>query len=171
VIFKVDLEFLHATAAPHQNLLLQPPCSLLNLTPSPSTFSPQQQTNVKHTSINKDRAAEGESGVEKMSAHAPTSRSREAPQGDEEASSELKLGEFQDVDALTHSEAALVINALVQKRSADRKNINETEYASLFPALLRGDGGRVGEKLRSTFPVWEVLGWEGSSWKGTGEQS
>ena len=67
-----------------------------------------------------------------MSAHAPTSRTREAPQGDEEASSELKLGEFQDVDALTHSEAALVINALVSKRSADRKNVNETECVCPF---------------------------------------
>lgn len=67
--------------------------------------------------------------AEEMNAHAPTSRTREAPQGDEEASAELKLGEFQDVDALTHSEAALVINALVAKRSADRKNVNETEYA------------------------------------------
>ncbi len=67
-----------------------------------------------------------------MSGHAPTSRSREAPQGDEEAAAELKLGEFQDVDALTHSEAALVINALVQKRSADRKNVNETECVCPF---------------------------------------
>jgi DNA-directed RNA polymerase II subunit RPB4 len=78
-----------------------------------------------------------------MSAHAPTSRTREAPQGDEEASAELKLGEFQDVDALTHSEAALVINALVAKRSADRKNVNETEYA-LFLLLLEGRMGRRG---------------------------
>ncbi|KAL3417629.1 DNA-directed RNA polymerase II subunit rpb4 [Phlyctema vagabunda] len=62
-----------------------------------------------------------------MATPAPTSRTREAPQGDEEAAAELKLGEFQDVDALTHSEAALVINALVMKRRADRKNINETE--------------------------------------------
>ena len=57
----------------------------------------------------------------------PTSRSREAPQGDEEAAAELKLGEFQDVDALTHSEAALVINALAQKRRGERKGANETE--------------------------------------------
>lgn len=64
-----------------------------------------------------------------MSGHAPTSRSREAPQGDEEAGSELRLGEFQHVDALTHSEASLVINAVVQKRRADKKNVNETEYA------------------------------------------
>jgi hypothetical protein len=65
-----------------------------------------------------------------MATPAPTSRTREAPQGDEEASSELKLGEFQDVDALTHSEAALVINALVSKRRGDRKNVNDTEYVS-----------------------------------------
>lgn len=66
-----------------------------------------------------------------MTTPAPTSRTREAPQGDEEASAELRLGEFQDVDALTHSEAALVINALVSKRRGDRKNINETEYVPL----------------------------------------
>lgn len=67
-----------------------------------------------------------------MSTPAPTSRTREAPQGDEEAAAELKLGEFQDVDALTHSEAALVINALVSKRRQDRKNMNETEYVPLY---------------------------------------
>jgi DNA-directed RNA polymerase II subunit RPB4 len=59
--------------------------------------------------------------------YAATSRSREAPQGDEEAAAELRLGEFQDVDALTFSEAALVINALVAKRKNDRKHVNETE--------------------------------------------
>ena len=62
-----------------------------------------------------------------MAAQAPTSRTREPAQGDEEAAAELKLGEFQNVDALTHSEAALVISALVTKRKNDRKNINETE--------------------------------------------
>jgi len=78
-----------------------------------------------------------------MTTPAPTSRTREAPQGDEEASSELKLGEFQDVDALTHSEAALVINALVQKRRLDRKGGNDTEYVfSLFTCIWVGwDGG------------------------------
>jgi hypothetical protein len=72
-------------------------------------------------------------GSRKMATPAPTSRTREAPQGDEEASSELKLGEFQDVDALTHSEAALVINALVSKRRGDRKNVNDTEYVTPYP--------------------------------------
>jgi len=74
-------------------------------------------------------------------APAPTSRTREPPQGDEEAAAELKLGEFQDVDALTHSEAALVINALVAKRRADRKNMNETEYVCGIPLVGWDRGG------------------------------
>lgn len=60
---------------------------------------------------------------------AQTMRKRAPPQGDEEAGAELKLGEFQDVDALTHSEAALVINALVAKRKMDKdsKRVNDSE--------------------------------------------
>lgn len=63
-----------------------------------------------------------------------TSRSKPPPPGNEEASSELNLGEFQEVDTLTLSEAALVINALVSKRRNDRKNVNETEW--VFPSVL-----------------------------------
>ncbi|ORY60144.1 HRDC-like protein [Pseudomassariella vexata] len=62
-----------------------------------------------------------------MSNHQQTSRAKPAPPGTEEASSSLNLGEFQHVDTLTLSEAALVINALVSKRRTDRKNVNETE--------------------------------------------
>ncbi|KAL6872323.1 HRDC-like protein [Trichoderma longibrachiatum] len=56
-----------------------------------------------------------------------TSRPKPPPPGNEEAGAVLNLGEFQDVDTLTLSEAALVLNALVAKRRNDRKNINETE--------------------------------------------
>lgn len=59
--------------------------------------------------------------------HPPTSRMRPQPAGDEEATSILKLGEFQNVDTLTLSEAALVLNALTAKRHAERKNVNDTE--------------------------------------------
>lgn len=59
--------------------------------------------------------------------HQRSSRPKPPPPGNEEASSTLNLGEFQDVDTLTLSEAALVLNALVSKRRADRKNVNETE--------------------------------------------
>ncbi|KHN95289.1 RNA polymerase Rpb4 family protein [Metarhizium album ARSEF 1941] len=56
-----------------------------------------------------------------------TSRPKPPPPGNEEASAALNLGEFQNVDTLTLSEAALVLNALVAKRRNDRKNVNETE--------------------------------------------
>ncbi|GAO16116.1 uncharacterized protein UV8b_02513 [Ustilaginoidea virens] len=56
-----------------------------------------------------------------------TSRPKPPPPGNEEASATLNLGEFQNVDTLTLSEASLVLNALVAKRRNDRKNVNETE--------------------------------------------
>lgn len=59
--------------------------------------------------------------------HPRTTRPKPPPPGAEEASATLNLGEFQEVDTLTLSEAALVLNALVAKRRNDRKNINETE--------------------------------------------
>lgn len=51
-----------------------------------------------------------------MSALAPTARTREAPGGDEEAGSELKLGEFQHIQTLSLSEARLLINVVMDKR-------------------------------------------------------
>ncbi|PVH78917.1 hypothetical protein DL98DRAFT_589882 [Cadophora sp. DSE1049] len=91
-----------------------------------------------------------------MAAPAATSRSREPPQGDEEAAAELKLGEFQDVDALTHSEAALVINALVAKRRMDKKNVNETvilmkttDYLDHFARFKRKENVEAVERLLS----------------------
>ncbi|KAI9743489.1 MAG: RNA polymerase B [Claussenomyces sp. TS43310] len=91
-----------------------------------------------------------------MAAPPPTSRKREPPQGDEEAGAELKLGEFQHVDALTHSEAALVINALVAKRKMDRKNVNDTEmlvktidYLDHFARFKRKENVEAVERLLS----------------------
>ena len=74
-----------------------------------------------------------------------TSRPKPAAPGTEEAGAVLQLGEFQDVDTLTLSEASLVINALVAKRRADRRNVNETEYVllhSFFTDSLYGDYAR-----------------------------
>ncbi|KAK2593813.1 hypothetical protein QQS21_008471 [Conoideocrella luteorostrata] len=59
-----------------------------------------------------------------------SSRPKPPPPGNEEASANLNLGEFQNVDTLTLSEASLVLNALVAKRRNDRKNVNETEMLS-----------------------------------------
>ncbi|KPM45430.1 hypothetical protein AK830_g1087 [Neonectria ditissima] len=68
-----------------------------------------------------------------MSQFQRTSRPKPPPPGNEEASANLNLGEFHNVDTLTLSEASLVLNALVAKRRNDRKNVNETEYAPLCP--------------------------------------
>ncbi|KAF4974179.1 hypothetical protein FZEAL_8884 [Fusarium zealandicum] len=57
--------------------------------------------------------------------HPRTSRPKPAPPGNEEASATLNLGEFQEVDTLTLSEAALVLNALVAKRRNDNKGVAE----------------------------------------------
>ncbi|KAI9824210.1 MAG: RNA polymerase B [Thelocarpon impressellum] len=51
-----------------------------------------------------------------MSHHAPTSRTREPAQGDEEAGADLKLGEFHGVPSLSLSEARLLINVVMDKR-------------------------------------------------------
>ena len=63
---------------------------------------------------------------DRMSATAPTSRTREQPQGDEEATADLRLGEFQNVPTLTLSEARLLINAVMDHRKQQRK-VEETE--------------------------------------------
>ncbi|KAM0437658.1 hypothetical protein ACHAPT_002022 [Fusarium lateritium] len=69
----------------------------------------------------------GEAPKPKKINYPRTSRPKPPPPGNEEASTVLNLGEFQEVDTLTLSEAALVLNALVAKRRNDRKNVNETE--------------------------------------------
>ncbi|MCJ1468361.1 RNA polymerase B [Pseudocyphellaria aurata] len=61
-----------------------------------------------------------------MAAPTPTSRTREKPTGDEEATANLKLGEFQNVPTLTLSEARLLINAVMDHRKQQRK-VEETE--------------------------------------------
>ncbi len=59
-----------------------------------------------------------------MSHQDSISRSKPLLEGEEEATSILNLGEFQNVDALTLSEASLVINAVLVKRTKEGKNTN-----------------------------------------------
>ena len=89
--------------------------------------------------------------------HAPTSRSKPPPPGEEDAA-KLKLGEFQDVDTLTLSEASLVINALIAKRRKDAKGrpINETdvliktlEYLDAFARFKQKENVEAVERLLS----------------------
>jgi DNA-directed RNA polymerase II subunit RPB4 len=63
-----------------------------------------------------------------MTSHAPRARTREAPAGDEEATSELKLGEFQETQTLTLSEARLLVNTVLEVRKQQGSETNETEY-------------------------------------------
>ncbi|KAI1265063.1 HRDC-like protein [Xylariaceae sp. FL1019] len=58
-----------------------------------------------------------------------TSRAKAEATGNEEASTTISLGEFQNVDTLTLSEAALVIGAIVEKRQHNNK-LNHTEMLS-----------------------------------------
>ncbi|PNY27145.1 DNA-directed RNA polymerase II subunit rpb4 [Tolypocladium capitatum] len=85
------------------------------------------------------------------------SRPKPPPPGNEEASATLNLGEFQDVDTLTLSEAALVLNALVAKRRNDRKNVNETEmlnqtlnYLDHFARFTQKENVEAVERLLSS---------------------
>ena len=73
-----------------------------------------------------------------MSNHEPQSRARERIGGDEEATAELKLGEFQHVPTLTLSEARLIINAVMEhRRTKDgAEKTLETEYEIPFPFPL-----------------------------------
>ncbi|XXG99056.1 Pumilio y domain member 6 [Hypoxylon texense] len=92
-----------------------------------------------------------------MSHHPPTSRQKAQPAGNEEATNVLKLGEFDDVDTLTLSEAALVINALVAKRRNERKNVNESEmltktidYLDTFARFKEKESVEAVERLLSS---------------------
>lgn len=89
--------------------------------------------------------------------HAPTARSKPPPPGEEEAGAVLRLGEFEDVETLTLSEAALVINALITKRKKDRKDRNETEvlnktldYLDAFARFKQKENVEAVERLLSS---------------------
>jgi len=91
-----------------------------------------------------------------MSVHAPTSRTREQPAGDEEATTELKLGEFQNVPTLTLSEARLLINAVMDHRKQQRK-VDETEmliktqdYLDVFARFKQKENIEAVERMLAT---------------------
>lgn len=61
----------------------------------------------------------------------PTHRKRELPQNELEATSQLKLGEFQTVPTLSLSEARLVINKVLDLRRKGDHKFEEREYVLL----------------------------------------
>ena len=65
-----------------------------------------------------------------------TSRTREVLAGEEEASTELKLGEFTGVPTLSLSEAQLLINAVIEHRKQTNRSFVETESVTKFPFAI-----------------------------------
>lgn len=127
----------------------------------PPTFTPLSHS----TSIETARAracANPEPDTPAMDQHArprrpQTSRPKPLPPGDEDVSTDVILGEFQDVDTLTLSEASLVINALVAKRRNDRKGFQETEilaqtvdYLDAFARFKQKENVEAVERLLSS---------------------
>ena len=104
--------------------------------------------------------------------HAPLSRPKPQRAGEEEAGAVLRLGEFEDVDTLTLSEASLVINALMAKRRKDRKDRNETDvlnktldYLDAFARFKQKENVEAVERLLSAhkeltkFERAQIGGW------------
>ncbi|KAI9876240.1 MAG: RNA polymerase B [Pleopsidium flavum] len=98
-----------------------------------------------------------------MSAMAPTSRTREQPQGDEEATADLRLGEFQNVPTLTLSEARLLINAVMDHRKQQRK-VAETEtliktqdYLDVFARFKQKENIEAVERMLATHDELEYF--------------
>ncbi|KAN0093501.1 RNA polymerase Rpb4 [Hyaloscypha variabilis] len=94
-----------------------------------------------------------------MSHQDSTSRSKPPPEGEEEATSILNLGEFQNVDALTLSEASLVINAVLAKRTKEGKNTNQNEllprtltYLDTFARFKEKENVEAVERLLNAHP-------------------
>ncbi|KAL8951133.1 MAG: hypothetical protein Q9222_002877 [Ikaeria aurantiellina] len=98
-----------------------------------------------------------------MNEHAPTARTREKPSGDEEATADLKLGEFQNVPTLTLSEARLLINAVIDHRKSQRK-VEETEtliktqdYLDVFARFKQKENIEAVERMLSAKQELELF--------------
>ena len=81
------------------------------------------------------------------------SRKRELPGGDEEATTVLKLGEFQNVPTLTLSEARLLINAVIDHRKSSRQagetenTIKTQDYLDVFARFKQKENIEAVERM------------------------
>ncbi|MCJ1249188.1 RNA polymerase B [Trapelia coarctata] len=98
-----------------------------------------------------------------MANQAPTSRARELPGGNEEAATDLKLGEFQHVPSLTMSEARLLINAVIENRKKAR-TVDETEtlirtrdYLEVFARFKQKENIEAVERMLTAHPELELF--------------
>ncbi|KAI4283919.1 MAG: hypothetical protein L6R35_005023 [Caloplaca aegaea] len=95
--------------------------------------------------------------------HAPTARTREKPSGDEEATADLKLGEFQTVPALTLSEARVLINAVIDNRRSLRKvdgteTLTKTQdYLEVFARFKQKENIEAVDRMLSAKPEFELF--------------
>ncbi|KAK7969816.1 RNA polymerase Rpb4 [Apiospora saccharicola] len=93
------------------------------------------------------------------SQHQQTARTKPVPAGNEEASSELHLGEFQDVDTLSLSEASLLLNAISENRRKGKGEAHETEmlsktidYLDAFSRFKNKENVEAVERLLGAYP-------------------
>ncbi|KAI4138637.1 MAG: hypothetical protein LQ341_004580 [Variospora aurantia] len=94
--------------------------------------------------------------------HAPTARTREKPSGDEEATADLKLGEFQTVPALTLSEARVLINAVIDNRRSLRKvegtdQMWRRDYLEVFARFKQKENIEAVDRMLSAKPEFELF--------------
>lgn len=94
--------------------------------------------------------------------HAATSRARAQPLGNEEAGSQLVLGEFEGVQTLSLSEARLVINAVTDKQHAIDPNFKESttlvrtqDWLDVFARFRTNSSTVQLEQLMRTLPSLE----------------
>ncbi|CAD6574694.1 MAG: RNA polymerase B [Alectoria sarmentosa] len=94
-------------------------------------------------------------------ATAPTSRAREQVGGDEEATSDLKLGEFQNVHSMSLSEARALIIAILAHRATTKK-VEETEtliktqdYLDVFARFKNTENITAVERVLGAHPQLE----------------
>ncbi|KAI9885522.1 MAG: hypothetical protein M1823_002661 [Watsoniomyces obsoletus] len=96
-----------------------------------------------------------------MASSAPQARVREQPMGEEEATTELKLGAFQHVPALSLSEALLVMRVVADSHKA-RGDFRETEifaktndYLDHFARFKRKENIEAVERILLAHPQLE----------------
>ncbi|KAL1955734.1 hypothetical protein VTO42DRAFT_8132 [Malbranchea cinnamomea] len=96
--------------------------------------------------------------------HDPTHRKRELPQTELEATSQLKLGEFQNVPTLSLSEARLVINKVLDLRRKGDNKFEEREtlvktldYLEVFARFKEKENIEAVERLLSQHTELEMF--------------
>ncbi|KAF3481910.1 polymerase II polypeptide D [Arthroderma uncinatum] len=96
--------------------------------------------------------------------HEPTHRKRELPQSELEATSQLKLGEFQNVPTLSLSEARLVINKVLDLRRKGENKFEEREtliktqdYLEVFARFKEKENIEAVERLLSAHTELEFF--------------